>query len=694
MATHAFSFVTTMVVRRPPPSSPSCKRCGGTNHSRASSAKCAQRVLPQKRRFAINVGAEVNVTTYTVQVGFGKFCRDRELRERIAADVFEVSALAVEASIYVHFHYTKLLHKNEDFGIFSTAFTQNHLLDFYYHLQGKRQRKERVPLDEEYFAMRKTHGLQRIYDGKLRTYLIQSIAVQHETAMKNCVCVHLFDRVVRYLCVKHERKTAKWVWKCRVYEELFSRNTQAARSLEICEMLESCGLLTDYRGFADAENNWWRLVPFSHKLATWFERNGLRSFSVFPVFRPGPKHLRYNARALHELLRSVKPSECTSDIYEFMNTTPAYWWRYFDLSGKHYGRLDSQTNVITAHRDRTKFGMSFTTNGAYCCVAMERFVSRKTDDSTDGPKSKRSKRKQTNNNNNNDLSIDSSKFSGFLGLDPGVVNYVGACYIDGSDRKRNYTLKTAKFKQSECKERVIKRRREKLIGRYERELLECRKDAEKMSVKCCSAYADALAYTVYRMQHHERSHLRYSRHKLVKLAWFGKMCTRSAEDSLVQRLLDMSKDKTTEKPSQTPNVLVCFGDGSLRDGVSYGANRKPAVCSLRRAFHRRRDRCAVVDVDEYMTTQCCSMCTGRMAMPPKHKEKSTSQKNTEGNVDITTRRRRHDHRFQFCPKCGITWNRDVNAARNIAMVARRLIDYRTLYSNNNNFVTKKITILL
>ncbi|CAI6364484.1 unnamed protein product [Macrosiphum euphorbiae] len=149
-----------------------------------------------------------------------------------------------------------------------------------------------------------------------------------------------------------------------------------------------------------------------------------------------------------------------------MNNTPTYWWRYFNLSGRRYGRLDPQTNAITAHRDRTKFGMSFTTNGGYCCVAMERFVPKNND--SIGPKSKRSKRKQTDDRD----PVDLSKFSGFLGLDPGVVNYVGACYLDNVDRKRNYTLKTAKFKQFECKERIIKRRREKLIGRYERELLQ------------------------------------------------------------------------------------------------------------------------------------------------------------------------------------------------------------------------------
>jgi hypothetical protein len=108
-------------------------------------------------------------------------------------------------------------------------------------------------------------------------------------------------------------------------------------------------------------------------------------------------------------------------------------------------------------------------------------------------------------------------------------------------------------------------------------------------------------------------------------------------------------------------VLVCFGDGSLRDSVSYSANRKPAVCSLRRAFHRRRNRRCLSD--EYMTTQCCSRYTERMALPLKHEDTSPIASRDD------KQRRRHDHGFQFCRKCGITWNRDVNVARNIALVA-------------------------
>ncbi|CAI6366239.1 unnamed protein product [Macrosiphum euphorbiae] len=69
--------------------------------------------------------------------------------------------------------------------------------------------------------------------------------------MKNCVYVHLFNGVVRYLYLKHERKAPKWVWTCRVYEELFSRDRPTVRSLEICEMFDAFGLPADYRGYRE-----------------------------------------------------------------------------------------------------------------------------------------------------------------------------------------------------------------------------------------------------------------------------------------------------------------------------------------------------------------------------------------------------------------------------------------------------------
>lgn len=159
-------------------------------------------------------------------------------------------------------------------------------------------------------------------------------------------------------------------------------------------------------------------------------------------------------------------------------------------------------------------------------------------------------------------------------------------------------------------------------------------EGRKMSAKVCENYERSIEYTRYRLRHYERSQAEYGRKKLRVVEWHEKTLRRSAEDRLINETLSLSK--TSEK------ILVCFGDGSLADGVSYGRNAKPAVCRPRRAFHRRRDSCDVIDVDEYMTTKKCSRCTTVMNMPVR---------NTDD--DGAGRRRRRNHRFQFCRKCGI-----------------------------------------
>lgn len=100
-----------------------CKQCGGTDHQRASSTKCTNHVPKQKRRF---VDVSATSTLYAVKSGFTKFCTDVALRDKIERDVLEVSDLAVEASLYVHFYYTRLLQTSVE-----TFPTSTRLHDFY-----------------------------------------------------------------------------------------------------------------------------------------------------------------------------------------------------------------------------------------------------------------------------------------------------------------------------------------------------------------------------------------------------------------------------------------------------------------------------------------------------------------------------------------------------------------------------------
>ncbi|KAL4097606.1 hypothetical protein QTP88_022350 [Uroleucon formosanum] len=92
----------------------SSKKCGQNDHVRVSSSKCPRKILSQKRRFA-DYKEDENVSKVTVQESFRKFCPDVEFHDNV-----------------------------------SWRFHVHHSIGFYYHLQGKRQRNERVIRDEEY----------------------------------------------------------------------------------------------------------------------------------------------------------------------------------------------------------------------------------------------------------------------------------------------------------------------------------------------------------------------------------------------------------------------------------------------------------------------------------------------------------------------------------------------------------------
>lgn len=143
------------------------------------------------------------------------------------------------------------------------------------------------------------------------------------------------------------------------------------------------------------DKHWWLLAPASYKMGMgiYFSKNGLRSFNLFPVLKPGRKHIRYTGRALGELLRSLKLLRFGITPNDFMSSTPLYWWQYFNLHHSRYGHLNTDTLAIVPHNGRSSFGMSFSTNGVDCYILMNRYIRQ-----TDEPPTK--KRKKLNRRKN------------------------------------------------------------------------------------------------------------------------------------------------------------------------------------------------------------------------------------------------------------------------------------------------------
>ncbi|KAL1509074.1 hypothetical protein ABEB36_003872 [Hypothenemus hampei] len=198
---------------------------------------------------------------------------------------------------------------------------------------------------------------------------------------------------------------------------------------------------------------------------------------------------------------------------------------------------------------------------------------------------------------------------------------MGACVRDPTSEEIEGKLKTTAFMNTACKERVCKHKLKKLTSRYERFL-----DMERESIN-----KELYTYIID-----------------------------APLDQLVSTLLPVNR---------FTRALIGFGDGTLTPGVSYGKNKIPAINALFNAFHRRRDRCVVVKIDEFRTTICCSNYNGFMSMPCRQPQEAEND---------DRRRKRHSHRFLVCTNCRAVRERNVNAARNMIRVALGEVNFHDI----------------
>ncbi|KAL1513341.1 hypothetical protein ABEB36_002762 [Hypothenemus hampei] len=63
------------------------------------------------------------------------------------------------------------------------------------------------------------------------------------------------------------------------------------------------------------------------------------SFSLFPIFEPGRKHIRYSAFALFKFLYACTLERNVNQA-TFMASSQRFWWRYFNLKHARYEDLD------------------------------------------------------------------------------------------------------------------------------------------------------------------------------------------------------------------------------------------------------------------------------------------------------------------------------------------------------------------
>ncbi|KAL1493278.1 hypothetical protein ABEB36_011362 [Hypothenemus hampei] len=401
--------------------------------------------------------------------------------------------------------------------------------------------------------------------------------------MENCIVVHFFFRIVRYYSAKYPQSKRKWEWRVVVvFEKLFSSKHSTARTLQVSEFLEDFGFPQNTK-FVNLEKNWWSLITFSYRLAQQFPSHELKSFSLFPIFQPGRKHIRYNCLALYQLLHACD-LELNVTQEQCSESSPLFWWRYFNLNRTRYGELDELNIKIRVHKDRRCFALSFSTNGIDASLLMNKFSGHQQEDEEEiSPLPRRGRLRKGSLPSISSSS--SENFDYYLGLDPGVVNYVGACLRhEPSGKEIKSIVKSEHFKQSLCRERLRTKRRKRKTRGFENMLLRDRVEIEievnvKLHARVSHNYRDNLEYIQCRLVHLEASQEMCGRKTICRLKFDSWKCHRKATDDLVNKLLF-----PPERVERDKKVL-------------------PAVIELKKAFHRRHDKCKVQDVDEFRTSR-------------------------------------------------------------------------------------------
>jgi len=105
--------------------------------------------------------------------------------------------------------------------------------------------------------------------------------------------MYTYARVVRYSVAKYKDTVAKWKWKRIMYEQLFDRHSNVeqlndrVRAFVNEFSIDRLFQIQQLQGL---------VVEYTFSTPTWyvvrrFVANGLETFAIFPVFRPGPEAL-------------------------------------------------------------------------------------------------------------------------------------------------------------------------------------------------------------------------------------------------------------------------------------------------------------------------------------------------------------------------------------------------------------------
>lgn len=207
----------------------------------------------------------------------------------------EMSQLIVEAAIYMHF----VLYDQWDKNSFSDQPIR--FLNFFYALLDGALPKYKMI--DEYAALR---GDLKLHDKSFRTNVFTEQAQLFGTTFKNNFVKHAFPRLQRFL--RRFEKDRGIVRETLLH--LFAGGAEKKK------YLANAHLISKMKEHLHYKDNSLHDIYLCHKhielfyrLQSYNEKEGLKNFSLVPIFHHGLHHIAYDSRAFWQLL-------CRLELYE------------------------------------------------------------------------------------------------------------------------------------------------------------------------------------------------------------------------------------------------------------------------------------------------------------------------------------------------------------------------------------------
>ena len=589
-----------------------------------------------------------DTTSVVVKMKLNTFCTDSDLRERIRSLVLGANRLVAEAYAFANFHMLRLLEQGLDLPKIDRSFYYRCLLAVAVSKVRKNTLDAEFIASIDAFDALRAAGTQKVDIGRWNP-LVASLSITMATmATNHLVLSNLDDRILRYVKWRYPALKGVWrkithvavtpkasladVFRCRIGAPLHVQAKNADASSVARELREALGF-TSVKRFASVAH---RTIALYHRIRK------ETAAAMMEQEKAGTRCVRFRPFDLLPMKGGFTVSYIPISTMTFMSLIKSHEGFKGDGRDQDHDKMWRKYFDVRAAETRTrKFGGSFVTDGCGVSVLIAKKSLLHCPD-------KAPRRSAVLNAVVRGASV--------VGVDPGFSEVITATVRDGDGTKHVLSYSSSRY--------------------YEEAGFKCSKRRTDRWNRDTKSMLDALpssrsAVNIRGMEDFLRVYLSVLTPVLRHRAEKGYRNMRFMRYTKRQRSIEAVCDMLAPPGRET---VVGFGDWS-------GGHKSPIsrrTCGpIEEIKHRLQRRAGVwfFHVDEHLTSQTCSCCRQRLV----NMRASAVTKAKDGTKKEAQRVKVHS--VLHCKssdgngsdRCGVTWNRDVNASVNILNLAFGMI---------------------